>query len=183
MLLICGKLNHTKLFNKCFIQRSTNFIQFKPKSFSTSVFNRPLQRCVAKNVRASNKLLTSARNGNQLILKRIASTKPGTKLAEGRSDIARLLLLAKDEKWFLLASIGCLVISSSITMGVPYAIGRILDIIFTDAFSKERLTEFCAMLFGILLVGGFANFGRIYFMNSASKLWLLLCYLYNFLLT
>lgn len=170
MILFCGQLHYTKLFSKCFIQRSAHFLQFKPKSFSTSAFVRPLPRCVLKNFETSNKLLGNARNGKQLILKRIASTKPNTKLAERRSDIARLLSLAKEEKWFLFASIGCLLISSSISMGVPYAIGRILDIIFTDAFSSERLTEFCSILLGVFLIGGVANFGRIYFMNSASKL-------------
>lgn len=94
----------------------------------------------------------------------------------GRADIKRLLLLAKDEKWFLVASMGCLLVSSSIFMGVPYAIGRILDTIFTDAYSKDKLSTFCLMMCGVFLIGGVANFGRIYLMNSASKLLFVLCY-------
>lgn len=91
------------------------------------------------------------------------------RVIEKKSELKRLFLLAKKEKWYLLISIGCLMISSSVAMGVPYAIGRILDIIFTESFSKEKLTKFCITLFGVFIIGSLANFGRIYFMNSACE--------------
>lgn len=86
-----------------------------------------------------------------------------------RSDFARLLALGRKEKWIFLASMGCLLVSSSITMGVPYSIGRILDIIFTEQVAKEKLKEFCIILVGIFIIGGLANFGRIYLMNGACE--------------
>lgn len=87
-----------------------------------------------------------------------------------RSDFYRLLMLGRKEKWIFLASMGCLLVSSAITMGVPYSIGRLLDIIFTEQVAKEKLKEFCVILVGIFVVGGLANFGRIYLMNGACKL-------------
>ncbi|KAJ6633243.1 ATP-binding cassette sub-family B member 10, mitochondrial, partial [Pseudolycoriella hygida] len=85
-----------------------------------------------------------------------------------RSDFYRLLLLGRKEKWIFVAAMGCLLVSSSITMGVPYSIGRILDIIFTEKVATEKLKEFCLILVGVFVIGGLANFGRIYLMNGAS---------------
>ncbi|XP_061393741.1 ATP-binding cassette sub-family B member 10, mitochondrial [Musca vetustissima] len=90
-----------------------------------------------------------------------------------RSDVARLMGLAKSEKLVLAAAIGCLVISSTITMSVPFVLGKILDIIFDKDSEKagkalDRLKHFSLILCGVFLIGGLANFGRIYFFNSAS---------------
>lgn len=58
-------------------------------------------------------------------------------------------------------------------MGVPYALGKILDIVFQKEVSfaetKMKLNEFSLVLFGIFLIGGIANFGRVYLFNSACK--------------
>ena len=70
-------------------------------------------------------------------------------------------------------AVGCLVISSAITMTVPFALGKILDIIFnkteTTISSAETLASFCQILCGIFIIGGVANFGRVYLFNSACK--------------
>lgn len=74
---------------------------------------------------------------------------------------------------FFTAAVGCLIISSGITMIVPYALGKLLDIIYSNAeemkAAKERLQDFCLMLGGIFLIGGVANFGRVYLFNSACN--------------
>lgn len=88
---------------------------------------------------------------------------------KSQNELRRLFSLAKDEKWYLIGAIGCLVISSSIAMGVPYAIGKILDMIVMDNFPKEKLQGFCFILFAVFVAGSLANFGRIYLMNNASK--------------
>lgn len=58
-------------------------------------------------------------------------------------------------------------------MIVPYALGKLLDIIYSNAeemkAAKARLQDFCLMLGGIFLIGGVANFGRVYLFNSACK--------------
>ncbi|KAL9886521.1 ATP-binding cassette sub-family B member 10, mitochondrial [Glossina fuscipes fuscipes] len=87
-----------------------------------------------------------------------------------RKDMIRLISLAKSEKLVLAAAIGCLIISSAITMSVPYALGKTLDIMFDkdDNQSMVKLKHFCAILCGVFVIGGLANFGRVYLFNSAS---------------
>lgn len=195
MLVICGKLHRTQLLTRPLIRHHTFSDKSLRSSFSTKLFRQPgpgsrsLPKTIPNrtNYSTANKILFSDRilsafrcsiKGNGLGARRVASStssSAGKKLADGASklggkaSIKRLLLLAKDEKWFLLASMGCLLVSSSIFMGVPYVIGRILDTIFTDAYSKDKLSTYCLMMGGVFLIGGIANFGRIYLMNSASK--------------
>lgn len=63
-------------------------------------------------------------------------------------------------------------------MAVPYALGKILDTIYssTEAMenAKERLRNFCIGLCGIFVIGGLANFGRVYLFNSACKFYIYL---------
>lgn len=127
----------------------------------------------------------NSRNGNlskinELILRRNFCTKPSKRSErnwssvrkqhqQSKREIRRLFSLAKDEKWYLIAAVGCLLVSSVVTLGVPRAIGKLMDMIVADGFPKEKLNTFCVVLFGIFVAGGLANFGRIYLMNSASK--------------
>lgn len=170
MLRICGKFHRTQLLGQCLRQSPTPQIPFVNQSYvAIRPIIQPAWRCLHTTSRSG--LLKPGRLSNWLVLRRWASSKTADKLTSSskRSDMVRLLSLAKEEKWFLLASVGCLVVSSAITMGVPFAIGRILDIIFTDTFSQAKLTDFCTVLFGVFLIGGLANFGRVYLLNSASK--------------
>lgn len=162
------KCNYSQAFNKTQISSKYSFLH---SSFNTCKYGFRHRQI----------------NGYLLLIKRYFYTKPSrwspmkAELLTGKfrkkSELKRLLLLAKREKWYLIISIGCLVISSSVAMCVPYAIGRILDIIYTEAFSKEKLKQFCVALFGIFIIGSLANFGRIYFMNSACKCWTFLHYI------
>lgn len=68
--------------------------------------------------------------------------------------------------------IGCLVLSSTITMSVPYGLGKILDMIYSSDNSESNmaiLDQFCLALCGIFIIGGLANFGRVYLFNNACK--------------
>lgn len=118
---------------------------------------------------------------NELILRRNFCTKSPKRSdrnwsslrkqhKQSKQEIRRLFSLAKDEKWYLIAAVGCLLVSSVVTLGVPRAIGKLMDMIVSDGFPKEKLNTFCIILFGIFVAGGLANFGRIYLMNSASNL-------------
>lgn len=120
-------------------------------------------------------------NHHLLVNRRFAATKSTNGTAQSSittnvpkvrpklSDFRRLFELARSEKTVLIASVGCLVVSSTITMGVPYCIGKIMDIIFTGTLDSGRLTEFCMTLMAVFIVGAVANFGRVYLMNGASK--------------
>lgn len=64
-----------------------------------------------------------------------------------------------------------MIISSAITMSVPFGLGKILDIIYASSaetgMAKEKLDQFCLLLGGIFLLGGLANFGRVYLFSNA----------------
>lgn len=152
---------------------SRNIITSQPihRTYTTSKLNRNCVNKIANLFNGKCRLVT-------VIAKRFTTTSTNSAAQQvakesvrpKRSDFYRLLLLGRKEKWIFLASMGCLLVSSAITMGVPYSIGRLLDIIFTEHIAKEKLREFCVLLVGIFVVGGFANFGRIYLMNGACKL-------------
>ena len=64
-------------------------------------------------------------------------------------------------------------ISSAVTLVVPFGIGRVIDIIYTASEQGnmvERLQHFCLILLGIFICGALANFGRIYIMQSSGEL-------------
>lgn len=167
MLINFKKLADVRFIGRHVLRLNCNIVPKKSFSTTTSTFvlrQVPLNRIVP--YKAASGL---GKGTNAWLQIRVASSRAGNQLVKTKSDVRRLLSLAKPEKWVLLASIGCLVISSAITMTVPFAVGRVLDIIFTEAFSKERLTNFCLTLLGVFIIGGLANFGRIYLMNCACE--------------
>ncbi|KAH8286754.1 hypothetical protein KR018_005010 [Drosophila ironensis] len=93
-------------------------------------------------------------------------------LKMGRSQYGRLLALTKSEKWVLTAGIACLVVSSAITMSVPLFLGKVIDVVFNKAGVESgvmtQLGEYSAMLFAIFVIGGFANFARVYLFGNAA---------------
>lgn len=67
-----------------------------------------------------------------------------------------------------------LFISSSVSMSVPYFMGNIIDTISSDAArngqAMETLTRTCYILSGVFLIGGLANFGRVYLIHSSGTI-------------
>ncbi|XP_054730061.1 ATP-binding cassette sub-family B member 10, mitochondrial [Anastrepha obliqua] len=102
----------------------------------------------------------------------VQKTENPVKVKLHRKDVVRLISLARSEKLVLAGAMGCLVISSAITMSVPFALGKILDIIFdkkeTNVDTMNKLKNFSVILFGIFVLGGLANYLRVYLFNSAS---------------
>lgn len=82
--------------------------------------------------------------------------------------------LARSQKWTIAAAVSCLCVSSTITMSVPFGLGKILDLIYTSSeestLAKEKLYSFCLILSGVFLLGGLANFARVYLFSNACKL-------------
>eukprot|EP00090_Calanus_glacialis_P009658 TRINITY_DN18055_c0_g1_i1.p1 TRINITY_DN18055_c0_g1~~TRINITY_DN18055_c0_g1_i1.p1 ORF type:complete len:674 (-),score=163.89 TRINITY_DN18055_c0_g1_i1:131-2065(-) len=103
--------------------------------------------------------------------------RPGVKKTEFR----RLLSLAVPEKYRLAAAMGLLVISSAVSMSVPFALGKIIDIIYNlDQMKtsdqeaqklaiKDRLQKVCLGLTGVFVLGGLCNFGRVYLMRISGQ--------------
>ena len=67
--------------------------------------------------------------------------------------------------------VGLLLISSAVTMAVPFGIGKVIDIIYTQESGDmlERLWGFCKMLLLVFVIGAVANMGRVYLMRTSGK--------------
>ncbi|XP_028156516.1 ATP-binding cassette sub-family B member 10, mitochondrial [Ostrinia nubilalis] len=89
------------------------------------------------------------------------------------SEVKRLFTLAEPEKWTLAGAISFLVVSSSVTMAVPFSLGKVLDIIYNSTSdlgaAREKLDTLCLMLCGVFLIGGLCNFGRVYLMSISGQ--------------
>ncbi|XP_066257556.1 ATP-binding cassette sub-family B member 10, mitochondrial [Euwallacea similis] len=109
-------------------------------------------------------------NENKVELEGDAEVKPAPKI--NKADLSRLFALAKPEKWKLTSAIGFLLISSSVTMAVPFSLGKVLDIIYTSTNdlveAKVKLNKVCGILLCVFVLGGVCNFGRVYFMSVAG---------------
>lgn len=90
--------------------------------------------------------------------------------AKKSSELRNLIVLAVPEKWTLMKAIALLLVSSSVTMAVPFCFGKVIDIINSaeKADMKENLNRLTLALFVIFLVGGVSNFGRVYLMSTAG---------------
>ncbi|KAJ8920066.1 hypothetical protein NQ315_011720 [Exocentrus adspersus] len=114
----------------------------------------------------------ATRRGFAKFFKRNASTKKATE-SKGptRSEVKRLFSLARPEKWKLLVAIGFLLVSSTVTMVIPFSLGKVLDIIYINedaSEAKARLNKVAGILLCVFVLGAVCNFGRIYCMSTAG---------------
>ncbi|XP_047028238.1 ATP-binding cassette sub-family B member 10, mitochondrial [Helicoverpa zea] len=132
------------------------------------LFNYKL-RCYTTQVDAQkkNEHIESVKEKNPLETTKKINVKLKT------SELKRLFTLAEPEKWTLAGAIGFLIISSSVTMAIPFSLGQVLDIIYSStsdlASAREKLDTLCLMLCGVFLVGGLCNFGRVYLMSISGQ--------------
>lgn len=65
-----------------------------------------------------------------------------------------------------------LLVSSAVTMAIPFSFGRIVDIIYKSDVSEAqaKLITICTILLPVFIIGALCNFGRIYLINSSGKL-------------
>ena len=58
-------------------------------------------------------------------------------------------------------------------MSVPFVLGRVIDLIYKQSDNKDEmmhnLTNVCSVLFFVFLIGGMANFGRVYLMQVSGR--------------
>ena len=75
----------------------------------------------------------------------------------------------------MLAAIGLLAISSGVTMSIPFAMGKVIDVIYNgsiegvDIDMMANLNKLCGVLSVVFLLGAVANFGRVYLMYTSGK--------------
>ena len=126
------------------------------------------------------------------------STNGSTKIIKDKKsnfeNIKRLLFLLKEEKYNMVSAIGLLIVSSGVTMSIPFAMGKVIDIIYSmDQLKTEKnllmnqqkvepsgldserqsirhnLKKVCIVLMGVFVVGALANFGRVFLMRTISQ--------------
>lgn len=144
------------------------------KKMFYSLTNNTGPRFSVVRVSLSNRSLTSSRSKLSNTTK---SSKTNGRSAEGKSvprisELRRLIKAAYPERWKIAGAVGLLVISSSVTLAVPFCMGKVIDIINTsakDGTMMEKLTSFCSVLLVIFLIGGLANFGRVYLMQISEQ--------------
>lgn len=92
----------------------------------------------------------------------------------GLGEILRLIKVARPEiRWLGIAFV-FLVISSSVTMSIPFSVGRILDLATSGEAEDVRLfgltlNQFFVGLGTILTLGAMANFGRVVLLRIVGE--------------
>lgn len=89
------------------------------------------------------------------------------------ASIMKLLALAKPQWPLLTVGIGCLVVSTGVNLGVPWAIGRIIDYFAPGSEATTLfglpLEQAVWALAGVLLLGAIANSGRAIALRLAGQ--------------
>ncbi|TFK74690.1 hypothetical protein BDN72DRAFT_833221 [Pluteus cervinus] len=106
------------------------------------------------------------------ILNRILPAAFRTTSQQGSSSFKKIVALAKPEKKPLLIAIGLLLVSSAVSMSVPFSIGKLIDF-FTTTNPQFPFGLSLWQASGILLVlfttGAMANAGRAMLMRMAGQ--------------
>jgi putative ABC transport system ATP-binding protein len=88
-------------------------------------------------------------------------------------EIWRLLKIARPEAGALAVAFVCLLISSGITMSIPFSIGKIMDIATQGGATNQlfglSLPMFYSALAGVLVLGAAANYGRIIILRIVGE--------------
>ncbi|XP_008474017.1 ATP-binding cassette sub-family B member 10, mitochondrial [Diaphorina citri] len=150
MALYCCHLSK-KIYKNLFFNKSLAFKIISHKPFS--------KWKLQNNEKIISRYYTSTPN-NQ---------KVGTKIK--KSELKKLFTLAKSEKRKLTGAVCLLLVSSSITMAVPFALGKVIDVIYTSDKKemKEKMTSLSLLLMLVFVVGACCNFGRVYLMNVSAQ--------------
>lgn len=92
----------------------------------------------------------------------------------GFGEVWRLIKIARPEARWLGLAFTFLLISSAITMSIPFSIGKILDLATKDPSEEGKLfglglTQFYIALGGVLTIGAAANYGRIIILRVVGE--------------
>lgn len=130
--------------------------------------------CLTPSIRFSRKSpifsILRCHTTNAIKTKSLNSTVRFTTKKRKTSELKNLIVLAVPEKWRLFGAITFLLISSTITMVVPFSLGKLIDIIYASdkEDTKKNLNQLCIILFGVFVIGALCNFCRIYLMSTTG---------------
>lgn len=153
--------------------------------YGTNHLRPVIHRSGIRNI-LSSQFLVHHKNVSLALSKLYSSKTVLTSVASSRSKlkqidkqyIKRLISLAKPERWKLAGGIVLLLVSSAVTMFVPFGIGKLIDMIneqlkSSSEVDKEKvqtqLSHFCGVLLLIFVIGGACNAGRVFLMNTAGQ--------------
>ncbi|XP_050404463.1 ATP-binding cassette sub-family B member 10, mitochondrial [Patella vulgata] len=137
-------------------------------SFSSRKYSM-IRDCFKKDLKKSQRVYKSTQTVNINLQQATLNAKSQPR---DKKDILKLIGLAKPEKWKIVGAVCLLLISSSVSMAVPFCLGKVIDIIYTasqDGTLVEKLNNICKILVGIFLIGALANFGRVYLMQISGQ--------------
>ncbi|KAL2152412.1 hypothetical protein VTH82DRAFT_5596 [Thermothelomyces myriococcoides] len=105
---------------------------------------------------------------------RLSKEGVGARGKPGLSEIWRLIKIAKPEIKWLGAAFVLLLISSAVTMSIPFSVGRIMDISAQGSIDEAKifgvtLRQFFYGLAAVLTIGASANFGRIILLRIVGE--------------
>eukprot|EP01134_Creolimax_fragrantissima_P006447 CFRG6447T1 len=93
--------------------------------------------------------------------------EPKTKMP--KPSLRALLEFARPETLKLCGAVALLFVSSAITVSVPYGVGKVIDMIVDPDHGMDKLRALSLAIGGIFLVGGLANFGRVYLFQTSAQ--------------
>lgn len=105
---------------------------------------------------------------------RLSKEGKGQEGKPGWHEVWRLIKIARPELRWLGVAFVLLLISSSVTMSIPFSVGRILDLSTKENADEVRLfgltlTQFFVGLAALLTIGASANFGRIILLRIVGE--------------
>ncbi|AEO56794.1 hypothetical protein MYCTH_2302105 [Thermothelomyces thermophilus ATCC 42464] len=105
---------------------------------------------------------------------RLSKEGVGARGKPGLSEVWRLIKIARPEIKWLSAAFVLLLISSAVTMSIPFSVGRIMDISTQGSIDEAKifgvtLRQFFYGLAAVLTIGASANFGRIILLRIVGE--------------
>ena len=156
-----------------FLKTSTALQKFEYRIL-TAARKQLFYTCLTPSIRSSRKpcLLSTLRyrGTDAFEAKPLNYTARPAARAKKSSDFKNLIILAAPEKWRLLGAIAFLLVSSTVTMAVPFCLGKLIDVIYSSDKEnmRENLNRLCAIFFGVFVLGGICNYGRVYLMSTTG---------------
>ncbi|KAH6840955.1 P-loop containing nucleoside triphosphate hydrolase protein [Chaetomium sp. MPI-CAGE-AT-0009] len=105
---------------------------------------------------------------------RLSKEGVGARGKPGMSEVWRLVKIARPEIKWLSAAFVLLLISSAVTMSIPFSVGRIMDLSTKGSIDEVQifgltLRQFFYGLAAVLTIGATANFGRIILLRIVGE--------------
>ncbi|KAK3297036.1 uncharacterized protein B0H64DRAFT_116400 [Chaetomium fimeti] len=105
---------------------------------------------------------------------RLSKEGVGARGKPGVSEVWRLVRIARPEIKWLSAAFFLLLISSAVTMSIPFSVGRIMDLSTKGSIDEAQifgltLRQFFYGLAAVLTIGATANFGRIILLRIVGE--------------